>query len=123
MNPAALIGVVGGFFGIVAVLGGAVAVLRANLAQSTIKALKENQEALTSRVTVLESQLKDANAAIERLEETKQVLAEQVKSVPAFASMADTMAQNFASISDRLVQIAESQERCLEHIARLIPDG
>lgn len=112
---------IGLFFTVISVLVAAIYVARSTINKETVREQKELVEAQANRLTFQEKRidalevendlLKDR---IRALEETKHELYEQVKSLPAFASMADEMVQigkKMERMMDALTRMADRMER------------
>lgn len=86
------------FFGVVALLVAAVYVARSTINKETVKqqaslieAQDQRLEFQEKRIDSLEAENERLQQRVEALEKTKNELFEQVKSIPAFASMASEM--------------------------------
>lgn len=96
------------FFGLVALGVSAIYVGRSTIIKATIVDQKTHIEQQGSRITFLEAENKLLKDRVDALEQTKNELFDQVKSMPAFASMAGEM-----------VKMTEKMERVLDALIRL----
>lgn len=101
------------FFGLVSLIVSAIFVARSSIVKATITDQKAHIEAQGARITFLEAENKILKERVDALEETKNELFDQVKSMPAFATMAGEMVEmgkKMEKVLDALVRLADRME-------------
>lgn len=101
------------FFGLVTFIVGSIFAARSTIVKATITDQKTHIEQQGSRITFLEAENKLLKDRVDALEQTKNELFDQVKSMPAFATMAGemvAMGQKMEKVLDALVRLADRME-------------
>lgn len=100
MTPQSILGLAGGVLGVLGLVTAALVIVRSTVARTTIETLERNVAALDDerqilerRVTALEAENSALKQRVEGLAHDKEELFGQLKSLPAFAEMAQTMTE------------------------------
>lgn len=109
------VGVVGGILGIIGMLSVGLVYAKGRIASDTISLLNQNQDAQSRRIETLETENRILRDRVNALEHTKDELFEQVKSLPAFIEMTDTL--------DRVNDTLGKYTKQMERIVRTLDNG
>lgn len=96
------------FFGIVSLVVSSIFVSRSTIVKATITDQEKHIAAQEKRIVFLEAENKILTQRVDALEETKNELFDQVKSLPAFAVMTGEM-----------IEMGKKMEKVLEALVRL----
>jgi hypothetical protein len=97
-----------GLLAIIALLGGAVAYFRQSYAKATIETLRENNAALTDRVSVLEGEGTRCATRLTAVESENTQLRTFVSGADAIKTLAESIAGQHSELMVRLTEIAEA---------------
>jgi predicted nuclease with TOPRIM domain len=110
----ALIGVVGGFLGVIGVVSAAVVVARSGIAQNTITVLEKNTDALDKRVEIMEAENKQLRDRVDSLETLNAALLAQIKSVPEYGQLVQTTAERFSEVLTEISALTVEHRQIIE---------
>lgn len=122
-NISGTLGFAVGAFGLAALIGGVVAVLRVNVSKTTIELYKQDNDALRARLKTegedkerIKSDLTAAQAALIEKEREAVVLRDMVTGTSAIDRLADNMAGHFA-VTEALLRHAVGEDIWKDAIA------
>lgn len=116
MELESLIAVIGGLFGIVGLLGSAIAILRANIVKGTLELYRENDNALRGRIDTLESERTELEKQVSRqggeiagLKEERGVLRDLATGASAVAELGEIITAHHGEVVSLLTKLTEER--------------
>lgn len=111
-----MIAIVGGLFGIVGLLGSAIAILRANIVKGTLELYRENDNALRGRIDTLEAERAELEKQVSRqggeitaLKEERTVLRDLATGASAVAELSEIVSGHHQEVVSLLTKLTEER--------------
>lgn len=101
MNLGSILGVIGSLFAVVLVVATVVAYFRASLAKATIDTLRDSNNALQERVTILESETEKMKVKTESLQRENGILREAVSGKADILQIVQLLENHHNTVMDR----------------------